>query len=269
MPGHQHAESTSAQHLPGTAEHTAATGPADAHHTALHEQGSAPAATPGRPYGGRTQADRMAERRRRFIEAGIQVFGQQGYRAATVRGLCAQAGLTDRYFYESFDSVQSLLEAVYLHQVGRLRLGLRQMSAPPVPPVEGEPAPETTHPSDPWEAVAGLMHGGLSLWFDLVRDPLFARVVLVEVLGVGPKVDSLHEAAAADFAVFLVAPLQLLGDAMPGTDTERLLVGHALAGAAVQLGRQWLASGYRQPRDALVNSAVLVCMGALRALAAR
>lgn len=242
-----------------------------------------PHAPVGRPYGGRTQADRMSERRRRFIDAGIQVFGQHGYRAATVRGLCAQAGLTDRYFYESFESVQALLEAVYLHQVGRLRLGLRQMLAPPQLPDASAPADTSAaaapgddadpahpvDPADPWAAVNQMLHGGLSLWFDLVRDPLFARLVLVEVLGVGPTVDSLHEAAAADFALFMVSPLHLLGGPPPATDTQRLLVGHALAGAAVQLGRQWLASGYRQPREELVNSAVLVCMGALRGLAGR
>lgn len=260
--------------------------PDDATHPGPLPVGHGPAtpAQAGRPYGGRTQADRAAERRRRFIDAGIQVFGQYGYRAATVRGLCAQAGLTDRYFYESFDSVLALLEAVYLHQVGRLRLGLRQMAAPPPEQAALAEATSQAHPphlaypadpagpadhADPWATVTQVLHGGLSLWFDLVRDPLFARLVLVEVLGVGPTVDSLHEAAAADFALFMVAPLHRLGGPLPATDTERLLVGHALAGCAVQLGRQWLASGYRQPREELINSAVLVCVGALRELAGR
>ena len=50
----------------------------------------------GRAYGGLAPEDRAAARRARFIEAGIELFGTQGFRAATVRGVCAAAGLTDR-----------------------------------------------------------------------------------------------------------------------------------------------------------------------------
>src|ERR1700710_181396 len=67
----------------------------------------------GRAYGGLALEDRVAARRARFIEAGIELFGTQGFRAATVRGICAAAGLTDRYFYESFASLEALLAEVY------------------------------------------------------------------------------------------------------------------------------------------------------------
>src|SRR5471032_598349 len=68
---------------------------------------------PVRTYGGLAMAERVAARRARFVEAGIELFGTQGFRGATVRGVCAAAGLTDRYFYESFASLEALLAEVY------------------------------------------------------------------------------------------------------------------------------------------------------------
>ena len=70
----------------------------------------------GRVYGGENQEERRARRRQQFLDAGLQVFGTLGYRAATVRSLCKQAGLTDRYFYESFDTTEDLLVGVYRQQ---------------------------------------------------------------------------------------------------------------------------------------------------------
>src|ERR1700750_1425158 len=74
---------------------------------------SAKSAPPtARPYGGLAMAERVAARRARFIEAGTELFGTQGFRGATVRGICAAAGLTDRYFYESFETLEALLSEV-------------------------------------------------------------------------------------------------------------------------------------------------------------
>ena len=44
------------------------------------------APVPARPYGGLAMEDRVAARRARFVEAGIELFGTQGFRGATVRG---------------------------------------------------------------------------------------------------------------------------------------------------------------------------------------
>ena len=52
-----------------------------------------------RTFKGQSQEERKAERRRRLIEAGINAFGERGYHAVTVRELCAEAQLTERYFY--------------------------------------------------------------------------------------------------------------------------------------------------------------------------
>src|ERR1700760_2964539 len=70
-------------------------------------------AASARSYGGLAREERVAARRARFIEAGVELFGTHGFRGATVRGVCAAAGLTDRYFYESFPTLEALLAAVY------------------------------------------------------------------------------------------------------------------------------------------------------------
>jgi AcrR family transcriptional regulator len=67
-----------------------------------------------RPYRGVEAADRVAERRRRFLDAGLDILGSDtGLSELTVRGICRQAGLTLRYFYESFTDKDDLVAAVF------------------------------------------------------------------------------------------------------------------------------------------------------------
>jgi AcrR family transcriptional regulator len=67
-----------------------------------------------RPYRGVEAADRVAERRRRFLEAGLDILGSDsGLSELTVRGICRQAGVALRYFYESFADKDDLVAAVF------------------------------------------------------------------------------------------------------------------------------------------------------------
>src|SRR5215212_10332014 len=68
--------------------------------------------TPVRRWRGRSASERTAERRERLIEAALEVFGSRGYSASTVRDVCREAGLTERYFYESFPNREALLGAL-------------------------------------------------------------------------------------------------------------------------------------------------------------
>lgn len=79
--------------------------------------GPAPAKAGLRRYGGRGGEERRAERRERLLDAGLACYGEVGYHAATVRLICARAGLTERYFYESFANGEDLLCAVYLRHL--------------------------------------------------------------------------------------------------------------------------------------------------------
>ncbi|MBQ0923986.1 TetR/AcrR family transcriptional regulator [Saccharopolyspora endophytica] len=79
------------------------------------------ATTPLRVYGGVTGSDRQAERRAMFIEAGLELLGSSdGDPSLTVRGVCRQAGLANRYFYESFTDRDELATAVYDHVVNEI-----------------------------------------------------------------------------------------------------------------------------------------------------
>lgn len=67
-----------------------------------------------RPYRGIEAADRVAERRRRFLEAGLDILGSDpDLSELTVRGICREAGVALRYFYESFTDKDDFVAAVY------------------------------------------------------------------------------------------------------------------------------------------------------------
>jgi AcrR family transcriptional regulator len=66
-----------------------------------------------RDYDGKTAAERVAERRARLVDAGIELFGEHGYAGTSIRAVLRQAGLRDRYFGESFADLDALLAAAY------------------------------------------------------------------------------------------------------------------------------------------------------------
>jgi AcrR family transcriptional regulator len=57
--------------------------------------------------------DRQARRRDELVAAGVQLLGEKSGPAVTVRAACRQAGLTERYFYESFADRDEFVRAVY------------------------------------------------------------------------------------------------------------------------------------------------------------
>ncbi len=66
-----------------------------------------------RPYRGVAAADRVAARRAALIDAALEVFAADGWAALSARRVSEQAGLTRRYFYESFDDIDDLIAAAF------------------------------------------------------------------------------------------------------------------------------------------------------------
>ena len=66
-----------------------------------------------RPYRGIDAAERLAQRRARLIDAGLEILGAAPpARELTVRTICGGAGVAMRYFYESFTDREDFVRAV-------------------------------------------------------------------------------------------------------------------------------------------------------------
>ena len=186
-----------------------------------------------------SQADAMESAR--LFEAAVRVFGEVGYRGATVKAVCAAAGLTERYFYESFANSEALLIAAYTHVTDTLHAEMTAAG-------EGAPAPTRT------EAV-------LTLYFTRLREnPRPARVFLLEMHGISAAVD----------AVQMEAMKRMSGVLRPraGADarTPMSLAEIGVMGAVVGIARRWVAQDYQQPTAEAIATAAQFCRVAQPAL---
>ena len=175
-----------------------------------------------RRYGGASFEDRQSERRDRLVRAAIDVFGRAGRDGATVAALCAEAGLTARYFYESFPNRDALFLAAFRAVQTEL---LTQLALA----IDGK---------DP---VRSALTGFFSA---LAQHPGPARVFLLDPQGrVGEMQAAGREAGlrlAQMFAPGVTAPLALAG----------------MLGAIIQISRNWIASDFAEPVAAVVATAL-------------
>ncbi|CAA0115565.1 TetR/AcrR family transcriptional regulator [Zhongshania aliphaticivorans] len=206
--------------------------------------------TSGRTYGGESAAERLSRQRQTFMDAGLELFGTVGYRATTVRTLCKQAGLTDRYFYKTFSDTEDLLAAVYTES-------LDQIQAEVVAAINTAANQQLT---------AGQIDAGLEAFFSAFENSRMARVCWLEVLGVSPRIDALYTHRTQQFAELLL----VLGRAMQPNwsiaEEETRITGIALVGAISQSALQWLLDDYRSPRAMLVSANARLIRGLINTL---
>ena len=69
------------------------------------------------PFKGISAADRRRDRRSRLVEAAFAIIGDEGAGTLGVGRVCRVAGLSKRYFYESFASLAELQSAVVDHAI--------------------------------------------------------------------------------------------------------------------------------------------------------
>lgn len=67
----------------------------------------------GRRYSGLDADQRTRQRRDAILAAALELFGTNGYAATSVKQICREAALTERYFYESFTDRHACLVALY------------------------------------------------------------------------------------------------------------------------------------------------------------
>jgi AcrR family transcriptional regulator len=72
-----------------------------------------PSGQRARRWAGVPLEDRQTLRREELVTAGVQLLGEASGPAVTVRAVCRQAELTERYFYKSFGDRDEFVRAVY------------------------------------------------------------------------------------------------------------------------------------------------------------
>lgn len=207
-------------------------------------------AEPGRRYRGVSEEVRRSERRQRFIEAGLDVFGGRGYHSSTVRSICASAGLTERYFYESFENSEDLLCAVYHACVQRVR--------------EHMLAALIDVPKEPEQVVSIALH---RIFEGVREDPRLARILFVEVLGVSDRVDMMYRNTVEDSSMLLVRLMKpLFGEDTLPAPLDANIMANALMGAIVASAGRWLLMGFTTPIEAVVENLNTIFIGVIRQL---
>lgn len=202
--------------------------------------------TTERTYGGETLQVRRAKRRALLLEAGLEVFGTRGFRGATIRGICREAGLTDRYFYESFGSADDLLAAVFDTTMTEVRAAVVAAVLPHA---------ANTTPEDAFRA-------GLDAYFRAIEDARIVRICWMEVLGAGPPLDRLYHDSVSRFAELVTGlAAEITPGWLPGDPELAAAVAVGVVGGISQLSLSWLLSGYATPRATIVEAALRLILG--------
>src|SRR5271165_7164259 len=141
------------------------------------------------PFKGISADDRRTERRNRLVRSAYEIAGTEGAGALGVGRVCLAAGLTKRYFYESFASLAELQSAVVDHAIAAM-----SERVDPFRPSRPGVAPQA------WlEAFVGA----------LMDDECLARVLLAET----------HGGALSPFRHQII-DVAVAGMAPPGSDPQ-------------------------------------------------
>ena len=91
--------------------------------------------TKERQFKGMSLTERKEARRQKLIVAGIEAYGTHGFFSVTVKDICTEAKLTERYFYESFKKSEELFQTIFLQLIENMQQNVMQsvMQASPDP----------------------------------------------------------------------------------------------------------------------------------------
>lgn len=175
-----------------------------------------------RLYRGISPTERRAQRREQLLQAGLELFGTQGYANTSIRAVSEAASLNSRYFYESFASREDLLYHVYSRTVEEIFSDVAAATA------EQQTIEE--------QAQAGVR----SAWTNLVEDPRRARVIALEVVGVSDRLQRSRRANMHAFADLVVENTQRIGHGVVRPRMNPVLTARSLVGAIVDTLEDWI-----------------------------
>ncbi|MEU0052288.1 TetR/AcrR family transcriptional regulator [Streptomyces sp. NPDC006184] len=200
-------------------------------------------------YGGRSAEERQAERRRRFLDAALRLFGgTPGYRATTVAALSQAAGLSTRQFYEEFRTLEDVLAALHL----QVNDWAEQAVLDDLATAEGLPLAERA------TALFRAYARGVTC------DPHRVRITFVEIVGVSPRLEEQRLARRARWIDLIRAEADAAvarGEAAP---RDYRLAATAFIGSVNGLLHDWTAGWVDATLDEVVDELVRLLLGMLR-----
>ena len=203
--------------------------------------------TKERQFKGLSLSERKQLRREKLIEAGIETYGTHGFFAVTVKDICNEAKLTERYFYESFKKSEQLFQTIFLKLIDELQHNVMQaiMQAS----------------SDPHKMIdAGLR----ALLTTLKDNPRMARIIYIDAM----LVQELHNQATIHetmtrFDRMIQAFVMLMMPQINRSEREISLVATGLNGYVTQIAIRWVVSGFKQSFEEVLTSSRIVFISLL------
>lgn len=203
-----------------------------------------------RVYGNESATERRDKRRARLLDAALDAFGTaDGYRGASIEALCTAAAISTRNFYEEFASREELLIALHDDLNGRALLAVVEAIAE----------------IDPTDLDARALAGVRAYFEIMTSDRRWARIALVESVGVSPAAEAHRREAIDRFADLLCLEATRLAaeGLLPARDYG--LTSVALAGAINGLINTWIAEPDWEARvEQVVAEAVRLIVVAMR-----
>jgi AcrR family transcriptional regulator len=199
-----------------------------------------------RAYRGQSGEERVAWRRKRLIDVGIELYGTHGFRATSVKTVCLAAGLTERYFYESFDSGEDLL----CETCTVIMDGMRQRAFEAMQQV-GDSLPERV------EVAAN------TYFSSLLERPAAGRITLFEMEGVSAAVDAYYAQELSKSTQLFVEWFLCSGKLDSRGALNAYILSQGMIGALYQIAKEWQRSNFRLPVNEIVHHmkviAVSIC----------
>jgi len=195
-----------------------------------------------RQFKGLSLSERKEARREKLIEAGIATYGTQGFFSVTVKDVCNEAKLTERYFYESFKKSEELFQIVFLKMIGKMQTCLTQAV------IMAAPEPKN------------MVTAGLSALLTAIKDdPRMARIIYIDAM----LVQDLHNQATiqetlTQFDRIIQAFVMITMPNAPQGNDEVSLMATGLNGYVTHIIIRWVSEGFKQPLDEVLAACCAV-----------
>ncbi|MGN9791216.1 TetR/AcrR family transcriptional regulator [Streptomyces sp. OZ13] len=200
-------------------------------------------------YGGRSAEERRAERRSRFLDAGLQLFGDTpGYRGTTVAALSDAAGLSTRQFYEEFRSLEEVLAALHLQVNDWAEEAALAALA------EAADLPLAERATAVFRAYAANVTG----------DPRRIRITFLEIVGVSPQMERQRLARRSRWVDFICAQAATAVERGEADPRDYRVAAAAFIGSVNGLLHDWTVGWVDATLDDLVDELVRMLLGILR-----